>query len=213
MLKTDIAPKTEYISVTKLKERGWTDALIREYLEAPDKLCKNPFYSKGAPMRLYLLDRVESFEKSPVWRAALKKTKPRQASAIKAIQTKKEQLLEAVAQIQVVVPILPLPQIIQDACDAYNHFHNSLDFDHDWRQATVNSDSVFLDRIAVNHLRHRLTSYEDDLAKVFGKVGVRCAYKEINQKIYVAISQAYPTLANECRQQLRAKISENALDN
>ncbi len=211
MLKTDTTTKAEYLSVTRLKERGWTGVLIQKYLEAPDKFCKNPFYSKGSQMRLYLTARVEAFESSTGWAAVLEKGKLRQISAAKAVQTKAERLLGAVAQIEIVVPVLPLPQVVQDACDAYNHFHNSLNFDHDWSQASVNSDSVFLDRITVNHLRHQLTSYEEELSKTFGKVGVKKAYKTINQKIYVAISESYPVLAYECKRQLRAKNSEDVL--
>ena len=211
MLKTDTTTKAEYLSVTKLKERGWTDALIRKYLEVPDKFCKNPFYSKGSQMHLYRTARVEAFESSTGWVAVLEKIKPRRISATKAVQTKTERLLAAVAQIEIVVPALSLPQVVQDACDAYNHFHNSLNFDHDWSQASVNSDSVFLDRITVNYLRHQLTSYEEELSKTFGKVGVKEAYKIINQKIYAAISESYPVLAQECKWQLRTKNLEDVL--
>ena len=208
-MKVDVVSKVEYLSVSSLKGRGWTDALIRDYLKVPDKLCRNPFYSKAAPMRLYLSSRVKAIEISSEWQTAQDKSKLRKVSAARAVQTKTERLLAAVENTQVTVPFLPLPQVIQDACDSYNHFHNSLDFDHDWVQATPDSDAGFLARITVNYLRHRLSLYEKEIEKVFGKVGVRQAYKEINLKVYAAISEAYPSLSKECHRQLKAKCAEH----
>ena len=197
--------KDEYLNVAKLKERCWTGALIRDYLKVPDKLCQNPFYSKAAPMRLYLSARVEALEMSPEWQTAQERSKPRKISATRAVQTKMERLLAAVEEIQITVPSFPLPQVIQNACDKYNHFHDGLDSDHDWLQASTDSDSCFLDRITVNYLRHQLSSYEKEIEEVFGKVGVRQAYKEINRKVYAAISEAYPVLSKECHRQLKGK--------
>jgi hypothetical protein len=53
------------VSVAGLKARGWTDSLLRTFLGEPDKLAANPHYSSaGAPMRLYLLERVEAAERT-----------------------------------------------------------------------------------------------------------------------------------------------------
>lgn len=56
------------VSVAGLKARGWTDGLIRTFLGEPDRLARNPHYSSaGAPMRLYLLQRVEDAERIPAF--------------------------------------------------------------------------------------------------------------------------------------------------
>lgn len=99
-MKLDVASKVEHLSVSNLKGRGWTDALIRDYLKVPDKLSRNPFYSKAAPMRLYLSSRVETIEISTEWQTAQEKSKPRKVSAARAVQTKTERLLAAVEDIQ-----------------------------------------------------------------------------------------------------------------
>ena len=57
-------------------------------------------------------------------------------------------------------------------------------------------------------LRHRYSSYERRLTEVYGKVGVREAYAQINQKVYDAIAAAYPTLAEECAAQLARKRAQ-----
>lgn len=54
--------KEEYLSRGKLKERGWTDKIIRQFMPLCDKEKKNPYYASASPMRLYLLERVEQFQ-------------------------------------------------------------------------------------------------------------------------------------------------------
>lgn len=51
--------KPEYLSTLKLKERGWTDGMIRRFLGEPDATRPNPHYKCAAPMKLYELKRVE----------------------------------------------------------------------------------------------------------------------------------------------------------
>jgi hypothetical protein len=63
----------------------------------------------------------------------------------------------------------------------------------------------------VNYLRHRLSSYEQELARLFGKVGVREAYLEVNDMVYDAIATAYPTLAAECARQLQTKRDHESM--
>ena len=53
---------TECLSAPELRERGWTESLIKRFLKDPDKLVKNPHYSSAAPMRLYLKRRIEKAE-------------------------------------------------------------------------------------------------------------------------------------------------------
>ena len=56
------------VSVAGLKARGWTDSLIKTFLGEADKLARNPHYTwAGAPMRLYLLERVEAVERTPAF--------------------------------------------------------------------------------------------------------------------------------------------------
>ena len=51
------------ISLAGLKSMGWTPKRIEEILGQPDYLAANPHYtSRGAPMRLYRMDRVEKAE-------------------------------------------------------------------------------------------------------------------------------------------------------
>jgi hypothetical protein len=97
------------------------------------------------------------------------------------------------------------------ACENFNGFKEQAAFergDYDFRAATLESDPSFLQRITVNYLRHRLSRYDSELERLFGKVGVRDAYAALNLKVYSAIADAYPELADECRRQEERKRLE-----
>lgn len=185
----------QYVTVPKLKERGWTDTLIRKHLGEPDSFKRNPVYRSAAPMRLYRMERVQSVENSEMWATLQQHTDSRKQSAEKAVQTKVSRLLQQLESLVIVVPQLPAAELLQAACVHYNRRQG-------YQSATPNSDPAFLERITVNYLRHVLTTYEDELAKTFGKVGVRKAELEIRQKVYGAIAIAYPDLSSECDLQL-----------
>ena len=87
--------------------------------------------------------------------------------------------------------------------------------------AGQNSDKNFLDRICVNYLRHNcinlkeqtgdecykffISYYEDALVAIYGKTGVREAYKLLSRKIYEKIIEIYPIFLNECVLQMEKK--------
>jgi hypothetical protein len=49
-------------TMRQLKQRGWTAALIKKFLDPPDATRPNPHYKSAAPMRLYMATRVEAVE-------------------------------------------------------------------------------------------------------------------------------------------------------
>ena len=79
---------------------------------------------------------------------------------------------------------------------------------YDFTPATTDSDSVFLNRVIVNYLRHNLSNYDSKLDDIFGKVGKSEAYRIINTKIYAKIAEVYPVLKDECDNQLMSKLDE-----
>lgn len=206
MPKTTPAPA--HVSVAGLKARGWTEALITAFLREPDKVVDNPHYRSAAPMRLYALARVEQVEGTDAYRQAAQAAAPRRQGARQAAQTKRAQLLAAVDALQIRVPVYEQGVLVERACAHYNWRQAEREW-QDWSEpATTDSHPAFLERITVNFLRHALTSYEGELAQVYGKVGVREAYRQINQKVYAAIAAAYPCFAEECQRQLARKGEE-----
>ena len=65
-------PKTHY-SVSSLKHRGWTDAMVRDLLGDPDKRSVNPHYRKAAQTRLYAIERVHETEATEAFAERLAK--------------------------------------------------------------------------------------------------------------------------------------------
>ena len=51
-----------YISLSSLKDRGWTESIIKKMGVEPDKEEGDPHYRCAAPMKLYDVRRIESSE-------------------------------------------------------------------------------------------------------------------------------------------------------
>ena len=73
------------LTATQLKARGWTDALIRDLLGAPDQTRVNPHYRSGPPMRLYEVGRIEKVEGSVAWTTRAEATQRRKKGAAQAV--------------------------------------------------------------------------------------------------------------------------------
>ncbi len=183
---------TQFLSVSDLKKRGWTAALIARFLGAPDELRTNPHYSSARPMRLYKIERVEQVESSVEFRQAQDSRKGKIKASQKALATKKQRIAEYIATVEIKVPELAKEELIRRACDNYNAWTNG----DSW--ASEHSSQEFLERICVNYLRHCLTEYETHLRKVAGKVGARDAYRMIKTKVLKAIGDKCDWLAEEC---------------
>ena len=197
--------KVERITPTRLKERGWTQTMIKRLLGAPDVLATNPNYRSGPPMRLYDLSRVEAAEGGNDFIELRRKAETRSAIASAVADRKRHELLEEVRDIRVNVKSLTLKQLTAAAVESYN-WRNNHRIDH--QPATVGSDGAFLDRIRVNHARHALTTYDERLDALFARIGRRAAESAIRKATYEAIADAWPELRDECDRQLSDRAME-----
>ena len=204
-------PDTEFVSKSTLKSRGWTDKSIESFLKKPDKTTKNPYYTSASPMKLYLTSRVLVAEQSGEYIAFQKVSNKRKASSLKATQTKKKQLLQRIKECRIELERKSPTEVKQDAIVSYNDFKEQMlwEREHEYTPATENSDDEFLNRITVNYLRHNLSNYDDQLAAIFGRVGVGDAYAILNEKIYAKIAETYPHLREETEKQLKRKLPKN----
>jgi hypothetical protein len=182
------------VSIAGLKSRGWTPAMVAALLGEPDTLGRNPHYAKAAPMRLYALARIEAAEGSPEFAAAKAKAAGRIAGAQKATATKRTALLRQVRAMQVVIKVLPDNVVLRRAIGAFNAMNEDC--------VSKDASEEFLQRITVNYIRHRLTTYDQTLEEIAGRVGIDDAVQAIRCRIYEAIAERYPTLARECNRQM-----------
>lgn len=205
-------PMQTLLAAPALKERGWTEGLMKRFLGEPDELRDNPRYRSAAPLRLYAAQRVEAAEATPEFAAARKGSARRSVSAEKAAETRRTRLLAEVDALQVTVPALPRSKLLNAAIQAYNDYNSEYAFDRNdfyYVPATAASDDAFLTRIQVNYLRHTLSRYDRHLEDVAGKTGVAEAVCRIREKVYAAIAEAYPEFADECHRQLAARTHQD----
>jgi hypothetical protein len=202
-LKTD-----SMLTMPQLKERGWTDAMVRDLLGGPDQLVPNPHYRSATPMRLWATDHVTTIEAGEDFTARAKSAKTRSVASVAAANKRREQLINAVEAMTVSVPSLGEAELAREAIRHRNRvmeFHHSGEFRNDFERANPDDPSSIenetLERWKINYLRHALTDYEHKLATVAGKVGVDDAKSMIRQKVYDVIAERYPDLAAECDRQ------------
>jgi hypothetical protein len=198
--------EAEMLTTTALRERGWSSALIAKLLGEPDGFKRNPHYRSAAPLRLYDAARVESAESSPEFVAKKTGTAARSASARKAAETKRDTLLRQVEAMEVQVEIVPAEQLQHLAIRSYAERkaarERAEEEDYYYCYVDDSAPAEFLQRIAVNFIRHNLTAYDRTLVQAAGRVGVVGANQIIRRKVDDAIAEAYPELAQECERQM-----------
>jgi hypothetical protein len=201
----------KYMIASDLKDRGWTDGLIRRFLGEPDQLAANPHYRSAAPMRLYAIERITGIEATPAFAEAREKAKVRSSAALRAADRRRAALVERAGAMQVRVQVVEPGELLRRAIRHYNKRHNewlaSREYrygrDDGWQPASTQSDSLFLERIQANYVRHQLTRYDRALDELACQVGVAEAGAVIRWRVYEEIASVYPHLAAECRRQHR----------
>ena len=180
-----------------LAERGWTRSMIERLLGDPDIVVPlNPRGTKN--FHLFRHEHVLAVEASPQWQAEVAKAAPHRVAGRKAAVTKTDKLRAAVASMQIDVPLMAITEVHRAAQKSYNEIWIRRG-QPDKRADDATGD--FLDRITVNYLRHRLTSYEDELEAIFGVTGAPEGRVLIKRKVLAAIGDTYPDLASECARQ------------
>lgn len=191
----------EFYKSSDLLEKGWTRPLIKKLLPSPDKEVKNRM-SYGVTY-LYSKKRVEDIERSDSFIEIKQAAQTRSSKAQKVADQTKTKNLNTVKKISITVARLEVEKVIDFAIESYNdhHYFDSTNY------ATKDSDQSFLDRIAVNFIRHELTFYDNMLHEQFRKVGKVEAIAIIQEKVFDEIAKIYPEFANEAKRQKIRKLS------
>ncbi|WOX21236.1 hypothetical protein [Streptomyces solicathayae] len=188
--------RTTYTTVTGLRRRGWTDAMVRSLLGAPDVQGRSPRLWSLAPVLLYLVARVEAVERTEEF--ALCSRAPggsRSAAGIAGARARRRAVLAAIGAEPIAVPRLAGPDLERRAVR-----HRRLLGARGPGEVTA----AMLVRWQVNYLRHALVRYEVLLDGLFGDVGRPEAERLLDRRLYEAIAVAYPVLAEECRRRIAA---------
>lgn len=204
--------RDELLSATELRERGWTESMIKRILGDPDDTRPNPRYKHaGHPMRFWSRARVDQIETTDEFRERAQQAKKRSAKAKETAARQAKTLAELVANIEVIVPEMPFDELIQQTIEHYNErgTGNYLG-KRDWNPIDEDTDTDYLNRQAVNYLRHEHTQYEEEIEALSGKVGKNDALLELRVRVLEAIESTYPELYDECRRQI--EVAEEAAE-
>lgn len=187
--------KTTYC-LKELKSLGWTPKVIEQLLPEPT-LKKNPMYTCAAPMKCWNISDVEKAMETPEFIAHLEKHKQRQWASKKAVNTKKQKALDELEEIKKSIVI---KQISEESLK-----QRTLQAKEDWYDENGNyeadpykADEDTVNRWMVNYIRHNLTSYDDNLCKLYGKTGKEQLYRTLKNFILDKIAAQYPFLEYEC---------------
>jgi hypothetical protein len=81
----EISAASRCVGAYGLKERGWTEAMIRDLLGEPDRYVDNPHYKSAGQMRLWRLQRVEAAEAAPEFAGRKQRAGARKAAETREI--------------------------------------------------------------------------------------------------------------------------------
>lgn len=189
-----------HLSVAGLRARGWTAGMVRQLLGDPDQFRVNPHVRAAPRIRLYRVERVEAAERSEEFRTVSAAAVRRSAAARVAARRRLREVLARIAAEPIDVPRLTPHRLAALAAErqGLGRLPGS--------PGTGGSvDPVVLDRRKVDYLLHQLSRYDellDGLDGLHWGAGRVAAEELLRRRIYAAIVEAYPLLAQECERQL-----------
>lgn len=131
---TETGPNGALLKASKVKERGWTDSLIRRFLDPPDATAPNPMYRSAARVRLYDLTRILNMEARPEWQAAKVVASRRSAVSSRASTRRASDVVELAGRFIVTLPVLSDETLYRLAVDHRKKLMNNRD---DFENATM----------------------------------------------------------------------------
>ena len=186
-----------YITKTQVKERGWTEGSITQFLGTPDKEKRNPRSASAPTIKLFLLDRVDRAEQEDGFIHWFNKHKGRReklsTAALDRANEKRQALFDYIDSLDITLPAFNGRQsLYREAIKHYNDLWWARgEFD---KCASLGDDKEFLNRIAVNMLRHRFTDYEAELDRLYGQIGRAEGYERLKQRVNSEINRQFPFL-------------------
>ncbi|WP_246203312.1 hypothetical protein [Streptomyces tailanensis] len=207
-----------YVSLSGLRMRGWTGAMVHRLLGAADRLSANPRVRDAPQVRLYGLERVEAAERSAEFRAAADSSGRRSEAVRAAVWRRREETMERIRSEPIEVPRLDPGRLALRAMEHKARKERGAEWSRygdgdrlarppgdtpDTPGTPVDRSS--LDPWKVDYLLHRL-SHHDRLLHGLPGHGRNSGHAEaltlLRQRICTAIAEAYPALAHECEKRV-----------
>lgn len=210
------------LTKSKIKERGWSESMIKKLLGEPDEWKKVSGYSNE--LCLYRESRVLKAEGDTKFSALKEKALKRSIAGKKAAATRIQRMQEYVNSMEIMVPDYGTEkEVLQKACkhwykhkllreerrelnaiysDNYQDYYQE---DHDSfvirEPDPEKADKSFLYRITHNMIRHSMSDYEGKLNLMANKIGVPELeryhyYESLKTRVTEEINLKYTWLKN-----------------
>lgn len=184
--------KIEYWSKSTLLSRGWTEKTIDELLPPP-KLKDNPHYKCASPMQLWEQKVVKQKERTKKFKESAEKKAKRRESSLKAVATKTENTMSLLDTFSLEVEKIDLEDLREWTLNAKWNWY--MDTEQYERADSVNfADEETILRWEINFIRHNLSNYDEELDKLYGKVGKDIVYSKYRSQLMNKIFEVYPEL-------------------
>ncbi|WP_328941837.1 hypothetical protein OG259_09365 [Streptomyces sp. NBC_00250] len=190
--------RTTYVSHAGVRRRGWTDTMVRDLLGTPDVQGRDPRRWSLAPLRLYLLARVETVERTPEFAETSVLSPARSSAATAYAERRRAAVLAAIRAEPIEVPRLPGPELERRAV----RHRQLLGARSPGTSPGDGAPAGALVRWQVSYLRHALARYEVLLDGLYGETGRGEAERLLRRRLYEAIGAVYPALTEECRRRI-----------
>lgn len=194
-----------YYNKTQLKERSWTESLIKKYLknETPREF---PGRYRKQPQKCYLISVVENIEKLDEFKEDLEKSKKRSIAAMMGAETRKDKNLDILYSHldSIQIEVWKDKKLVREALQSKRNWYECTG-QYDYGTDINSVDDATLNRWVVNFIRHNLTSYDDYLDEIVsGKTGASDMYDILKDEVLERIGEKYPKYKNECLRQIKA---------
>ncbi|WP_435973331.1 hypothetical protein [Streptomyces sp. Qhu_M48] len=202
--------RTTYVTLAGVRRRGWTDTMVRDLLGTPDVQGRDPRRWSLTPLRLYLLARVETVERTPEFAETSALSPARSAAATAYAQRRRAAVLAAIRAEPIEVPRLPAPELERRAVRHRRLLGAPVPAAGTPAESPARAaagppacpPAGALARWQVSYLRHALSRYEALLDGLYGATGRGEAERLLRRRLYEAIAASYPALAHECRRRI-----------
>lgn len=184
--------KIRYVTKSTLLKRGWSEKSILELLPQP-KLVDNPYYKKAAKMKLQDLRIVEDKEKTKKFKEYAKKKAKRSNVMKKVADRKRKETIEASKKFDIKVERINIEELKYKALKAKEEWYD-ITGQFDRVGSVYRADKETIKRWEINYIRHNLTNYDEELKKLYRKVGKLDAYVNYKEILMKKIYETYPEL-------------------
>ena len=188
----------DYFKKTQLKDRGWTESLIKCLLGEPDKILKNRTYGGSAMLKYYQKERVLTAEQTQTYKDYQIRTcsmrKKISETQLRAHEERRKKLFNFIDQLDISIPVMEWDILVEQACDHYNdYWSNKAHFCFE-KHADCDSDPAFIQRIVMNMIRHQNEHYEPIIEQMFGMTGKQEGYELLRSRIEWLAREKYHEL-------------------